>query len=47
MATLIIGTIVFGLFILVGYKVYQDHKKGKGCAGGCKGCSSAGNCHKK
>lgn len=47
MATIIIGTLVFGLFagVLI-YMIRQKKKNGSACAcSGCSGCSESSNCH--
>ena len=41
MATFIIGTLVIGLFVFVGYKVYKDKKNGNCCNGSCCDCHSS------
>ncbi|MCR1934722.1 FeoB-associated Cys-rich membrane protein [Clostridium tepidum] len=41
MATFIIGTLVIGLFVFVGYKVYKDKKNGNCCSGSCCDCHSS------
>lgn len=41
MSTFIIGTLVLGAFVCVGYKTYKDKKSGKGCGGSCSGCQSS------
>lgn len=43
MATVIIGTIVFGAFGFAFYKVYRDKKSGSNCSGGCSNCESSCN----
>ena len=45
--TIIIGTLVIGIFVAAFVKLILDKKKGKsscscGCGGGCLGCSA---CH--
>lgn len=45
MATFIVGTIVLGLFVFVGYKQYKNKKNGGGCSGNCSGCCKSNNCH--
>lgn len=47
MATIIIGAVVLGTFVFVGYRTYKGHREGKGCSGGCCGCSQSKQCHTK
>lgn len=45
MATFIIGAIVIGAFVVVGYGMYKQKKKGGSCCSGCKGCTNTGCNH--
>ena len=38
MSTAVIGTIVFGLFVLVSYSIYKNSKKNS-CGGNCPNCT--------
>ena len=45
LATIIVGAIVFGVFIAIVISQIRKHKKGGGCGCGCSGCSMSGTCH--
>jgi len=40
MGTWIVGIIVLAVIAFAGYRVYKNHKSGKGCGCGCENCSS-------
>lgn len=48
MPTIIVGTVVALVILIVSFKMIKDKKNGKSsCGCNCAGCPSAGMCHKK
>lgn len=43
--TVIIGLLIFGLFIAIVIGEVRGRRKGGGCGCSCQGCPSAGVCH--
>ena len=39
MATAVIGTVLLGAFVFVGYSTYKNRKKGGCCGGDCSNCA--------
>ena len=46
MATVIIGSLVFGSFAGIAYYTYKSYQKGNLCSGNCENCGGSGSCHK-
>lgn len=46
MSTAIVGSIVLGTFLAVGYKTIKKRKDGGSCSCGCSSCMNKNLCHK-
>lgn len=46
-STLLVGSVVLLLLLLVINKMIKDKKTGKSCGCGCSGCASSESCHPK